>query len=196
MSNQDTKRKVEIDSPVHAADDIPEDEQTKHYAEDADDETAKLEAGEAVDLAAAAAVRPWRVAKSLLALRLQVNTRSPQRDKGSDGTIGDAAHASRNSDHNPWITDGHNGVVSAMDITHDPSGGCDAGQLAEKIRADRDARVKYIIWNRRVANSSPIGGVAAWTWRPYTGSNPHDHHVHISVKSDKPNYDSTANWTI
>ena len=144
----------------------------------------------------AAAPRPWRVAQSLLTLRTQINNRFPNRSKASDGTIGDAAHASRSSDHNPWIIDGANGVVSAMDITHDPAHGCSAETLAEAIRAARDARVKYIIWNRRIANSSPIGAAAAWQWRSYTGANGHTHHIHISVKSDRAHYDSTAPWSI
>ena len=142
------------------------------------------------------ALVPWRVAKSLLALRDQVNRKAPNRNKANDGTIGDAAHASRTSDHNPWVTDGGVGVVTAMDITHDPAHGCDAGALAEAIRGSRDARVKYVIWNRRIANPLPIGGQPPWAWRPYTGANPHNHHVHISVKSDKPSYDSVASWTV
>ncbi|HKV33547.1 MAG TPA: hypothetical protein VJP89_04485, partial [Pyrinomonadaceae bacterium] len=59
----------------------------------------------------------WRVAKSLLRLREQINELAPNRSKASDGTIGDAAHASRKSDHNPWVKDGSIGVVTAMDIT-------------------------------------------------------------------------------
>lgn len=105
-----------------------------------------------------AVARPWRAAKSLQVLRNQVNERAPDRSKASDGFIGDAAHASRASDHNPWVLDGNMGVVTAFDITHDPARGCDANELAEAIRGSRDPRVKYIIWNRRIANSKPIGG--------------------------------------
>jgi hypothetical protein len=56
--------------------------------------------------------------------------------------------------------------------------------------------VKYIIWNRRIASSSPINGAAAWDWRPYTGANPHDKHVHISVKPEKAAFDLTSTWAI
>src|SRR5215472_9581086 len=66
-----------------------------------------------------APVKQWRVAKSLARLRTQINDAFPQRSKSSDGTIGDAAHASRSSDHNPWIVDDGIGVVSAFDVTHD-----------------------------------------------------------------------------
>lgn len=86
--------------------------------------------------------------------------------------------------------------MTARDITHSPQTGCDANELAEKIRSSRDTRVKYIIWNRRIANSSPKGTHPAWEWRPYTGPNGHTHHIHISVKADKANYDSTAPWGI
>jgi hypothetical protein len=38
-----------------------------------------------------------------------------------------------------------------------------------------EKRISYIIFNGRIA-SSRMG----WRWRPYKGSNPHDHHCHIS----------------
>ena len=143
-----------------------------------------------------AAVSRWRVAKSLERLRAQVNAAFPNRSTASDGTIGDIRHQSRESDHNPWIVDAGIGVVTALDVTHDPAHGCDAGKLAEAIRASRDDRVKYIISNRRIANSQPVGAAAAWAWRTYTGSNPHNHHCHISVKSDKAAYDDMKDWDI
>ena len=157
-------------------------------AEDAGDRTAPSSDTEAPPA--------WRVAKALLALRRQVDTRSPRRSKASDGAIGDAAHATRNSDHNPWVRDGGMGVVTAMDITHDPAGGCDADRLAKAFVSSQDRRVKYVIWNRQIANSSAIGGSPAWTWRPYRGSNPHNRHVHISVKPEKASYDDEAAWQI
>ena len=140
--------------------------------------------------------RPWRVAESLVMLRNQVNSEFPGRRKASDGAIGDSAHASRASDHNPWVIDGAMGVVTAMDITHDPVHGCDAGRIVEALRSSRDQRIKYLIWNRRIMSSTQIGSVPAWTWRTYTGKNPHDHHFHLSVKPDKSHYDSHENWSI
>ena len=131
----------------------------------------------------------WRVAKCLETLRQQVNAKWPGRSKASDGLIGDAAHASRKSDHNPWVKDGSMGVVTALDITHDPAHGCDAGKIAEAVKSD--PRVKYLIWNRRIWNPS-----ISKSWRAYSGANPHTKHVHISVKPDKAHYDSTALWPI
>jgi endonuclease G, mitochondrial len=138
----------------------------------------------------------WRIAESLLQLRKQVNAAYPNRSKASDGGIGDAAHATRASDHNPWVKDGAMGVVTAVDVTHDPANGCDAGKLAAALVNSEDPRIKYVIWNRQMASSYPANGVAAWTWRPYSGANPHNHHVHISVQPEKELYDSPVEWEI
>lgn len=132
----------------------------------------------------------WRLARSLGKLRDQINTAAPDRNKASDGTVGDAAHASRSSDHNPWVRDGAMGIVTALDITHDQARGVDAGILADSLIASRDRRIKYIIWNRRIASAT----TAPWTWRPYGGSNTHTKHVHISVVSDRARYDDVAPW--
>lgn len=134
----------------------------------------------------------WRVAKSLLKMRDQFNKMAPNRNKKSDGTIGDAAHASRSSDHNPWVKDGKTGVVTAMDITHDPKNGVDTWAIAEFMRTARDARVKYVISNKRIWSSS----TSPYQWRRYTGSNPHSSHMHVSVHSTKARYDSEAEWRL
>lgn len=139
--------------------------------------------------------RPWRAAKSLLRLRAQIDAQAPGRLRTSDGTVGDTAHQSRKSDHNPWIVDGLKGVVTAMDITNDPAQGCFSDALARSLVRSQDPRIKYVISNRRIANSSPQGGHPAWAWRPYGGASPHDHHVHVSVRSDKALYDDEADWT-
>lgn len=138
----------------------------------------------------------WRVAKALLKLREQINAKFPERSKLSDGTIGDAAHASRNSDHDPWIItpDGY-GIVSAMDITNDPAHGLDSEQLANALLKSQDPRLKYVISNRKIASGTDQGH-PAWLWRSYTGKNAHNHHVHISVKSDAAHYDSEAEWKL
>ncbi len=134
----------------------------------------------------------WRAADSLLKLRTQVNAQWPNRSKASDGTVGDSAHQTRDSDHNPWVKDGAMGVVTAIDITHDPANGCDAEAVVAALLASRDNRIKYIIWNRRIMSSS----VSPWTWRPYTGANPHNKHFHLSVLPTKSLYDGTQDWRI
>ncbi len=116
-----------------------------------------------------------RIAKSLDVLRSQVNAIWPNRAKGSDGWIGDTAHAERPSDHNPDAR----GIVHALDITHDPAHGLDAGKLAEMILAKQDPRLKYVISNRRIG-SGPAGP-SPGVWRHYDGANAHDKHCHFSV---------------
>jgi hypothetical protein len=138
--------------------------------------------------------RDWRVAESLRVLRDEVNGLAPRRSKASDGTIGDFSHRSRASDHNAWIENKGIGVVSAIDLTHDPENGCDAGELAEHFRTlgrQGDPRVKYVIWNRQIASF-----IDNWRWRHYSGPNAHRHHVHLSVSSKRRHYDSRAPWGV
>jgi hypothetical protein len=136
----------------------------------------------------------WRVAACLEKLRKQINAKAPNRSKLSDGGIGDTNHKKRSSDHNPWVIDGGRGVVTARDFTHDAARGCDCNKLAESLRNSKDKRIKYIIWNRRICNSSPQKGMPAWAWRKYVGKNGHTHHMHISVKPLKSLYDSESAW--
>jgi len=132
----------------------------------------------------------WRLARSLEVLRAEVNALAPGRSKASDGTIGDTAHQSGASDHNPNAA----GVVCALDLTHDPAHGADMHRIAEHIRTRRHPALKYVIWNRRIASAS-----SGWAWRTYTGSNPHTKHMHVSVgtgpdgRSTGP-YDDTSPW--
>lgn len=124
----------------------------------------------------------WRAAKSLLKLQSQVNSAYPNRSKISDGLRGDQAHSSRVSQHNP----NPSGVVTAMDITHDPKNGADMNKLKEKII--KDPRTWYVIFNRKIWQNGK--------WTNYTGANPHDKHLHISVKQTAVQYDNAENWTI
>lgn len=136
----------------------------------------------------------WRVADSLLTLKEQINKKYPGRRTDSDGGIGNAEHASRDSDHNPWILDGKQGVVSAFDFTNDPAHGLDSEAMAQALVDSRDPRIKYIISNRKIAAGTK--GPKPWVWRKYSGANAHDHHFHISVKDDKADYDSTKPWDL
>ena len=86
------------------------------------------------------------------------------------------------------------GVVTGMDITHDPIGGFDSYAFADMLLKNQDKRLKYVISNRRIG-SGPAGP-SPGIWRRYNGKNPHDHHCHISVMSDKPQYDGTDSWDI
>ncbi len=130
-----------------------------------------------------------RLVKSLETLRKQVNELYPKRSILSDGWIGDAAHSARDSDHNPES----DGTVDALDITHDPKNGVDAGVLARRLADSKDARIKYLISNGQICSGTEQKNTA-WVWRNYTGKNKHTLHFHVSVK-DK-NQDDTSPWNL
>lgn len=111
----------------------------------------------------------WTLAPALSALIREVNARWPHRSKASDGTIGDTAHAARKSEHNPDAK----GVVRAVDIT---VAGIDKAALLKAVIGD--SRVHYVISDRKIYSRSN-----SWAPRAYTGANPHDKHVHISLRN-------------
>lgn len=129
----------------------------------------------------------WRLAEALKTLRDQIDEAAPGRGKSFDGSIGDVRHQKGVSEHNP----DRRGVVRAIDVTHDPAHGVDGRRLAEDIIDELDRRRArgYVIWNRRIRSTYVDPG----RWRPYRGSNPHDHHVHVSILSG---VDSRARWSL
>lgn len=143
-----------------------------------------------------------RPAKALTALRAEVDARFPHRSKASDGLLGDAAHATRDSDHNPWVRDGSVGVVTAIDITEDSAPGVPeiADLIVETLIERRDPRVKYLIHEGLIwrAYDKVAAGrlIKAWQPAPYTGPNGHFHHCHVSVWDTKALYDNAAGWGI
>jgi len=135
----------------------------------------------------------WRLAKSLAVLRLEANIVAPGRDKTSDGTIGDAAHAGRASSHNPNEYD----VVCGMDLTHDPPT-FDTYSLFDFLVENPHPNLAYAISNGRIATRA-----RGWVVRPYSGSSKHDHHIHLTVGwgSDEwpgrqPPYDDLDSWSL
>jgi hypothetical protein len=137
----------------------------------------------------------WYLVPSLVALRNEANSLYPNRDKSSDGSIGDAAHSSRESDHNP----DDKGAVHAYDLDEDLDGNqSDSGDelafLAESIRSRRDPRVKYVIYGGRIFASYSTSTRKAWTWGPYTGTNAHLKHMHVSVLSTDVGENDTRPW--
>jgi hypothetical protein len=106
--------------------------------------------------------------------------RWPFRNKSRDGIIGDAAHQKRHSDHN----DGN-----AFDLTNDTAHGVDCGVLSKLVISD--ARVTYVIWNRQIYNRAR----ASEGWRPYSGDDPHDHHMHVSINATSREKQSPWPWS-
>jgi hypothetical protein len=91
--------------------------------------------------------------------------------KASDGLLPSAAHIHQNpnSDHNTGF---------AVDLTHDKLGGIDCDALFQKLK--EDSRVKYLIFKGKIwAKDRASDGD-----RPYTGSNKHNKHLHISIKEE------------
>jgi len=110
------------------------------------------------------------LAASLVSLRNEVNASNPNRDKSSDGWIGDASHQARVLDHNPDYSAG--GIVRAIDVDRD---GIDPYRLVQV--ACRDSRTEYVIFEMKIYERGR--GFAPIT---YNGSNPHDKHVHVSIR--------------
>jgi hypothetical protein len=124
-------------------------------------------------------------------LRLQVDDSYPDRDRTSDGWIGDVRHSARPSDHNPDAA----GIVRAIDIDRDLSGKAKPDlmpDLADQIRLyakrDKSKRISYIIFAGRIA--SPRLG---WRWRKYSGINAHNSHLHCSFTKKGDSDDSFFN---
>ena len=113
--------------------------------------------------------------KAGVQLREQIDDHFPDRDRRSDGWIGDARHAATKSDHNPLPP---SLVVRAIDIDADLGGAANtAAYLANQIRlaAKKDKRIAYVIFNHKI--SSPI---LNYKWRKYSGIDPHTSHIHCS----------------
>jgi hypothetical protein len=101
-----------------------------------------------------------------IAVLRQATALRPKRKKASDGLLPSAAHINQNpsSDHNTGY---------AVDLTHDPISGIDCFEIYEKLQSD--SRVKYLIFQGKIWSKK--NGESR-----YTGSNPHNKHLHISIK--------------
>ena len=121
-------------------------------------------------------VKPW-LSKAGRQLREQIDDWFPDRDRKSDGWIGDTRHQLRGStsDHNP---DPISGVVRAIDIDADLSKQKGLSvYLADQLRlaGKRDLRISYVIHRGWIASVKSM-----WQFVEYKGINSHDHHIHIS----------------
>ena len=115
-----------------------------------------------------------RLSKSAIQLREQIDDAFPDRDRKSDGWIGDSRHSKTKSDHNPDAQ----GWVRAIDIDADLDKRKETSiYLADQIRAygKANGRVTYVIHMGKIASAKSL-----WRWIKYRGVNPHNHHIHIS----------------
>ena len=134
---------------------------------------------------------------------IKQNPEWSHRDWSSDGTLGDAAHAARHSDHNPWLKDSNGvGVIRARDIDEDLDGdtrdtGADALVLFNHLLTlakNGDVRLNgggYLIYEGKIYSEK-----SKWQPRVYTGVNAHKKHIHVSFSQDPRGYDSTAPWGV
>lgn len=141
----------------------------------------------------------WIVATNIKALFAAFNKIAPNRDKASDGTIGDYAHSTGVSGHNPDDTSGTTAErsdsdsvaeVRAGDVDVDlRTPGLTMEACVQRIVRTPNLRKRliYVIYNRRIWSAS-----SGWVERPYYGSNPHDHHAHFSGHPDHDN--NSAPW--
>lgn len=130
----------------------------------------------------------WTLTRGLQNLRAQVDAAFPDRDKTSDGTIGDAAHQAETSGHNPDDTAGSrpewNGdpdstpEVRAWDMDSDlRAAPATAQQVVDHIRAlpGVGSVLRYMIYNRHIYRASN-----GWAPEAYTGASAHTEHIHFS----------------
>lgn len=118
---------------------------------------------------------PAPVCKKALA---DASLKWPDRNRLSDGICPSPEHSRQNpkSDHERG---------QAFDLTHDPKSGPDCDVIASQLTASGDPRIKYIIWERRIW--FPTAGKYAKGWSKYGGKNPHEKHLHVSIKADARN---------
>lgn len=134
----------------------------------------------------------WIVVADLLDLRAEFNALGPARDKGADGTIGDAAHKAESSDHNPDDTPGSKtphtdtdtiAEVHALDV--DSSGPWLNGATMDKAVGVVLAKMRllgpaaplaYVIWDHEIYYNP------TFLANPYGGDDPHTNHAHFSSR--------------
>lgn len=120
-----------------------------------------------------------RATPAAIAVLRQATTLWPKRKKASDGLLPSLAHikASPNSDHNSGL---------AVDLTHDPDSGVNCDIFFETFKKDK--RVSYLIFKGKIWSRER----KAEGNRKYTGSNPHNKHLHISIRPDCAS--DTSDW--
>lgn len=129
----------------------------------------------------------WKLAPSLAALFDEINRTWPNRDKSTDGTVGDTSHQARKSEHNPNRDpddDVPDGLVTAADIDKD---GINTDKLMGALIGD--SRVWYVIFDRHIYSRT-----YDWAKRNYTGSNPHTGHIHVSLRQTRKACEDTGTW--
>jgi hypothetical protein len=126
-----------------------------------------------------------RLSKAAIQLREQFDDSYADRDRSSDGWIGDTRHAARPSDHNPDVE----GWVRAIDIDRDLSGKAKpdlmpdlVDQVRQLCKSGSEKRISYIIFDGFIYSAK-----FRFIKRKYTGANKHTAHAHFSFKKTADN---------
>lgn len=129
----------------------------------------------------------WSVVPNLDEMRDQLDLRFPNRDKKSDGSIGNLLHQQGSSSHNPdksgkpeWRDGDKKNEVRARDVDKDLK---DPNTTMEQVvqewvrlaRAGKLWWVRYIIYNGRIWHKSD-----GFKTRAYKGKNKHNEHAHVN----------------
>lgn len=143
----------------------------------------------------------WVLVPCLISLRSEFDTLAPNRDKASDGSVGDTSHGASSSDHNPDETgntpsedaDSKN-EVHAIDVDRDLNRSGWSMERAVQVivlrhRSGADNRLQNVIYNKRIWSRS-----WGWTARVYTGPNPHDKHAHYGARYTTTQENDTRPW--
>jgi hypothetical protein len=139
----------------------------------------------------------WVLTRGLNTVRAEFNTVFQDRDKTTDGSVGNLAHQAGPSGHNPDRTgrpeyaDGDSlDEVRAIDVDKDLRSVVTMEQVIQYLvrrgRAGHYLPFRYFIYKGRIWARS-----TGWATRVYTGANSHTEHAHFSG-----DYTQTAdNWT-
>lgn len=125
---------------------------------------------------------------AIIAFENEMNTAFPDRDRSSDGEVGDARHADSVSNHNRdetgntgwWHDADRINEVHARDTDRDLRKRGWRMEMVLAILLDRcrrgvEKRITEIIFDGYIYTKA-----RGWTKRKYSGSNPHDKHLHLS----------------
>ena len=139
--------------------------------------------------------KEWRLCYAGQSLARQLDAIWPQGGV-TDGTVGDADHQTRRSDHNLHdIPEYDIDIVFALDVHETVEG---QGQdLVDTLVASRDSRIRYIIHEDKIYRSYSYADhhPPAWEAGEYTGSNAHLNHVHISFNKNDA-WDWAGPWNL
>jgi hypothetical protein len=145
----------------------------------------------------------WILVPCLGALRTELDRIAPNRDRSSDGTIGDTIHQGRVSDHNddevgkvPIVDADSKHEVHALDLDADLrepnlTMWMVIEHLLYRCRTGAENRLRYIIWDRSIWHVDD-----GWSRKAYTLSDPHTGHAHLSASYATAREADTRSWRL